>query len=85
MIFSARRRRGALRRRRIELRDLSREFSLRLPDAPQQLGAVERFRITGAFDSNGDGAPDLLEVNDRFAYLLEPDGRLFVVRVGLGC
>ena len=55
------------------------------PETTPQLGAVERFRITGAFDSNDDGAPDVLEVNDRFAYLLEPDGRLFVVRFGLGC
>lgn len=55
------------------------------PDPPRLLGAIERFRLTGAFDTNGDGAPDLLEVNDRFTYLLEPDGRLLVVRVGLGC
>lgn len=49
------------------------------------LGAVERFRVTGAFDANSDGAPDVLEINDRFAYLLERDGRLFVIRVGVGC
>jgi len=49
------------------------------------LGAAERFRLTGAFDANGDGAPDVLEVNERFAYLLEPDGRFFVIRIGAGC
>jgi hypothetical protein len=49
------------------------------------LGAVERFRLTGAFDANADGAPDVLEVNERFAYLLEPDGRFFVIRYALGC
>jgi hypothetical protein len=50
-----------------------------------RLGAVDRFRITGAYDVDADGAPDLLEVNDRVTYLLEPDGRLFVVRIGRGC
>jgi hypothetical protein len=49
------------------------------------LGAVARFRITGAFDGDSDGTPDVLEINDRFAYLLERDGSLFVIRVGVGC
>jgi hypothetical protein len=56
-----------------------------LPNPPIQLGAIERFRLTGAFDTNSDGAPDLIEVNDRFTYLLEPDGTMLVVKVGLGC
>jgi hypothetical protein len=54
-------------------------------DPLASLGAVERFRISGAFGSDAAGGPRVLEVNDRFAYLLEEDGSLFVVRVGVGC
>ncbi len=54
-------------------------------DGDSLLGAVERFRLTGAFDANGDGAPDVLEVNGLVAYLLQPDGRFFVVRYAAGC
>lgn len=71
---------SALRRRRVELRLLSRGLGISPAGRSRTAG-----RLTGAFDSNGDGGPDLLEVNDRFTYLLEDDGRLLVVRTGLGC
>lgn len=49
------------------------------------LGALERFTVTGAFDTNQDGRPDLLRVNDQVVYRLGGEKALEVVDWGEGC
>lgn len=44
-----------------------------------------KFTVTNAFDFDFDGNPDLLEVNERFAYWLDDKGVPLVVNYGQGC
>lgn len=49
------------------------------------LGSLERFSVTGAFDTDRDGRPDLLRVNDQVVYRLGGENGLEVVDWGQGC
>jgi hypothetical protein len=49
------------------------------------LGVLERFKVTNAFDLDGDGKVDVIEINDRFAYRLLPGMKFEVINFGMGC
>lgn len=49
------------------------------------LGVLERFNVTNAFDLDGDGKVDVIEINERFAYRLLPGLKFEVINFGMGC
>jgi len=49
------------------------------------IGLIEYFEISNAFDLNDDGIPDIIEINGEFAYLLKPNGEFIVINYGMGC
>lgn len=49
------------------------------------LGVLDRFQITNAFDMNGDGEVDIIEINDRFAYRILEKFKFEVINMGTGC
>ncbi len=51
----------------------------------ENLGPVERFKVTGAWDLDHDGIADIIEINDELAYYLSRNGRWLVVRDSPGC
>ena len=58
---------------------------LHLPSADAFLGALDRFVISGAWDLDVNGTPDLIQVNDRVLYWIQPDGPLLVLDYRQGC
>lgn len=51
----------------------------------RDLGPMERFELTAAYDLSGDGQPEILVVNQLVAYHLEADDRLTVIDWPQGC
>lgn len=49
------------------------------------LGVLDRFKVTNAFDLDGDGKVDVIEINERFAYRLLPGLKFEVINFGMGC
>jgi hypothetical protein len=49
------------------------------PHQGRQLGPLERFKVSAAYDVRGHGTPDLLVVNESIVYYFSPQGDLFVV------
>ena len=49
------------------------------------LGLLERFKVTNAFDMNGDNQVDVIEINNRFAYRILDGFRFEVINLGMGC
>jgi hypothetical protein len=50
----------------------------------KNLGPTDRFKLTGAYDFDGDGLPDVIEINRAVAYLIE-NGTLKVIDYTQGC
>ncbi|MEM7349479.1 MAG: hypothetical protein AAF657_01650 [Acidobacteriota bacterium] len=65
---------------------LSMESSVRqAAETVRNLGPMERFELTAAYDLSGDGQPEILVVNKVVAYYLEADDRLTVMDWQQGC
>lgn len=47
--------------------------------------APDRFKLSSAYDLNGDLSPDIIEVNDAFDYELAKGGKLWVIDFQQGC
>ena len=56
-----------------------------VPRPGADIPEVERFTLTKAFDLDGDGLPEVFELNSAFAYHLAEDGKLWVFHYGEGC
>lgn len=48
-------------------------------------GTLDKFKVTNAFDMNGDGNVDIIEVNERFAYRILNGFDFEVINYGWGC
>lgn len=49
------------------------------------LGLLDRFRVTNAFDMDGDTKVDVIEINGRFAYRVLDNFKFEVINWGMGC
>lgn len=49
------------------------------------LGLIDRFHVTNAFDMDGDGKVDVIEINGRFAYRVLDNFKFEVINMGMGC
>jgi len=46
---------------------------------------VSEFKITSAFDLSGNGFPDIIVVNNDLIYLVDSEGKFYVVSSGIAC
>jgi hypothetical protein len=51
----------------------------------KNIGAIQKFKVTGAFDINDDGILDIIEINRGITYYITPSGELFVMQTPEGC
>lgn len=49
------------------------------------LGPVYKFDVTAAYDTNDDGIPNVITINDSFSYWINNDGTPLVIGIQLGC
>ena len=64
-------------------------FNLFVIDKPSQprtkLGDIYSYKITDAYDLNGDGEPDIITINDVVSYWLKDMNSLLVIESQYGC